>query len=299
MVALKNGGLNKGMNEKQKSDPILVIGATGTTGRRIVQQLKAAGWPVRSASRSSEWHFDWQDPATWDRALTGASAAYVVQLDSDMRTRALIARAEALGVQRLVLLSGRGIDNPDYYDDPTLTADDFLDSEEALRNSGLEWTIVRPGWFSQNFSESIFRDGVLAGELRLPVGEGAVTFVDAEDIAAVAVAALTEDGHHGHTYELSGPRALTFAEATAEISQATNQLVRYVPVTKEEFVDELISHGMPEGEARVYATLHSPIRTGKDHHQSDGVQRALGREPRDFTTFVADAVAAGAWERTE
>jgi len=119
--------------------------------------------------------------------------------------------------------------------------------------------------------------------------------VDAEDIAAVAVAALTEDKHVGKTYELSGPSALTIGEALALISEAVGRAVRYVPLSPEDFVAELIAEGWPQADAEDYADSVGPIRRDMDSHLSDGVQAALGRPPRSFTQFVSDAAAAGAW----
>ena len=123
----------------------------------------------------------------------------------------------AAGTRRLVLLSGRGEEEAER-------------AKEALKASGAEWTIVRCSWFMQNFSERYFTEPLAAGELALPVGDVREPFVDAEDIADVAVAALTEDGHAGRLYELTGPRPLTFAEAVAEVGSATGRSLRYTQI---------------------------------------------------------------------
>ncbi|WP_028921462.1 NAD(P)H-binding protein [Pseudonocardia acaciae] len=274
-------------------DPILVLGGTGKTGGRVVSQLRAQGAEVRAVSRP---RFDWTDASTWDDVLTGARAVYLVPFDGRSFTAPFVERAVALGVERVVLLSGRGVDTPGYADPDNPLVATHVDGERAVRGSGIEWTVLRPGWFAQNFSEGFFRDAVLAGELRLPAEDGAVSFVDADDIASVAVAALTGDGHAGQTYELSGPRALTFAQAAAEISEATGRRIGYVPLTREAFVAELIAQGLSAGEARDSADIIEPIRRGMDSHLSDGVRRALGRDPRDFTEFAKAAAAAGAWD---
>ncbi|GAA3934904.1 NAD(P)H-binding protein [Actinomadura viridis] len=276
--------------------PILVLGGTGKSGRRVASLLRDRGTPFRLGSRSSEPPFDWTDPATWDLALKDVTAVYVVPLDGAMLTRPFVERAVELGVERIVLLSGRGLDTPGYADEDGDAGESHRDGERAVRACGAAWTIVRPGWFAQNFSEGFFRDAVLAGELRLPAGDGAVSFVDAEDIAAVAVAALTEDGHAGKVYELSGPRALTLAEAAAEISKASGREVRYVPLTTDEYVAELVAQGLPLSDARDHDNMISPIRRGMDAHLSNGVQRALGRPPSDFAGFAEKAAAAGAWD---
>ncbi len=272
--------------------PILVTGGTGTTGSRVVSRLRAQGAPVRVASRSGEPPFDWHDRTTWDSALEGVQAVYLVPLDGRLLTRPFVERAAQLGVERVVLLSGRGVDVPGYSGEANLAGATHVDGESAVRESGLSWTILRPAWFAQNFSEGVFRDAVVAGELRLPAGDGAASFTDADDIAAVAVASLTEDGHDGQTYELSGPRALTIAEAVAEISEATGRSLRYVPLSPGEFIAELIGEGWSAAEAEDYAEAVSPIRRGMDSGISDGVRRALGRPPRDFTEYVAAAVSA-------
>ncbi|MER7080039.1 Uncharacterized conserved protein YbjT, contains NAD(P)-binding and DUF2867 domains [Saccharopolyspora kobensis] len=276
-------------------NPILVTGATGKSGSRVAARLRAAGLPVRAASRGGEHTFDWADGRTWDSALEGVRAAYLVQVDGTRFVRPFVERAVRHGVRRLVLASGRGIDDPDYANDPGGVRDALLDSEAAVRESGLEWTISRPGWFAQNFSEGFFAEAVAAGELRLPGGDGAVSFVDAEDIAAVVVAALTEAGHSGQIYELSGPEALTLAEAVAAISTAAGREIRYVPLSVEDFVAEQVAQGIPAPEAAGFADVLEPLRNGTDAHVSDGVQRALGREPRTFAEFARSTAAAGGW----
>ncbi|MFE6409844.1 NAD(P)H-binding protein [Streptomyces sp. NPDC057837] len=275
--------------------PILVTGATGKSGRRVAGRLRAAGLPVRAASRNGEHAFDWTDRGTWDAALDGVRAVYIVQLDGTKLVRPFVERAVRHGVRRIVLASGRGIDDPHYAKDSGGVLEGLVDSEAAVRESGLEWTITRPGWFAQNFSEGFFADAVRAGELRLPAGDGAASFVDAEDIAAVVTAALTDARHAGEIYELSGPRAVTVAEAAATISRATGRDIRYVPLSVEEYVAELVGQGLPLAEARAFADVVEPLREGRDAYVSDGVQRALGRPPRTFARFAEATAAAGGW----
>lgn len=275
--------------------PILVTGATGKSGRRVVSQLRAKGLAVRAAARNGEHIFDWTDSGTWDAALEGVRSIYIVQLDGTKLVRPFIERAVQHGVQRIVLASGRGIDNPDYAKDSSGIFEGIVDSEAAVRESGLEWTISRPGWFAQNFSEGFFADAILAGELRLPAGDGAASFVDAEDIAAVVVAALTEDRHAGQIYELSGPRAVTLTEAVATISEATGREIRYVPLSVEGYVAELVQQGLPPADAEAFADVIEPLREGTDEYVSDGVQRALGRPPRTFAEFAKSTADGSGW----
>jgi uncharacterized protein YbjT (DUF2867 family) len=286
-----------GLADHMTSDPILVTGGTGKSGSRVVSRLRERGFPVRVGSRSGEPPFGWTDRGTWDAALLGVKAVYVVPLDGELLTRPFVGRCRELGVERVVLLSGRGVDVPGYISGNSDAGRTHVDGEDAVRASGLEWTIVRPGWFAQNFSEGFFREAVLSGELRLPGGDGAASFVDADDIAAVAVAALTGDGHAGQVYEVSGPRALTLAEAVEEISAAASRPIRYTPISEEEFLAELRERGWSRADAEDFADAVSPIRRGADSHLSDGVQRALGRPAADFGEFVTNAADAGAWQR--
>lgn len=187
------------------------------------------------------------------------------------------------GVRRLVLLSGRG-------------EEEARRGERALREVGAEWTIVRCSFFNQNFSESLSLGQVLGGEVALPVGDTPEPFVDADDVADVAVAALTEDGHQGRLYELTGRRLLTFAEAVGEISRASGREVRYVPVSAEEFVSGLRRNGVPSEVADMLTYLFTEVLDGRNASLTDGVRCALGREPKDFTDYARDAAATGVWD---
>jgi len=192
---------------------ILVLGATGKTGRRVTTRLRARGVPVRAPSRSSEHRFDWYDDATWAPVLSGVAAAYLVP-PLDPGAAGLVAgfvrMAEDREVPRIVLLSGRGVGSPGRVG---ATYAGSLDIERAVRASGMGWTIVRPSWFAQNFSEDFLLPQTLAGEVRVPTGAGAEPFIDVDDVAAVVTAALLDGGHAGQVYELSGPRTLSFAQA--------------------------------------------------------------------------------------
>ncbi|WP_051821520.1 NAD(P)H-binding protein [Streptomyces sp. NRRL F-5065] len=275
---------------------VLVTGGTGKTGHRTVALLRKLGVRTRAASRSGATPFDWADPATWQAALDQVDAVYIVPLDtSPSPTPAFVEQAVAGGVRRLVLLSARGVDVPGYFGSSYEGGGPHAQGEAAVRSSGAAWTILRPGWFAQNFSEGVFLDGVRAGELALPTGSGSAAFVDADDIAAVAAAALTEAGHDGEVYELSGPRALGIADVLDEIAKATGTRAAYVPVEESVFRAGLVAEGLPEEEAALWTDAMKPIRTSREAPVTDGVQRALGRPPRDIADFVRDASAAGAW----
>ena len=273
----------------EAADPILVVGATGKTGRRVAERLRARGVSVRLGSRAATPPFDWEDQSTWPAALAGTSAAYVsfypdIAIPGAPEAIAAFAeRALEAGTRRIVLLSGRG-------------EEEAQRAEEALRSSGAEWTVVRCAWFMQNFSESFFRDPVLAGEVALPADGVAEPFVDVDDIAEVAVAALIDDRHVGEVYELTGPRGLTFAEAVGEIGRATGREIAYIPIGIDEFTGGLAAEGVPADAIEVLAYLFGEVLDGRNVAPADGVQRALGRAPRDFSRFARDAAAAGAWE---
>ena len=272
----------------ENAKPILVLGGTGKTGRRVVQRLEARGVPVRVGSRSGQPPFDWEQPATWAPALEGVRSAYLTYYPdlavpgAVEATRSFAELALRLGVPRLVLLSGRG--------EPEAEK-----AERAVRETGAELTILRASWFMQNFSEDYMLEHVLSGDIRLPAGDEPTPFVDADDIADVAVAALTDDRHIGELYELTGPRSLTFAEAAREIGEAAGREVRYTPVSIEEHAAEAAAHGVPGEVVELLTYVFSTVLHDRNARPADGVQRALGREPRDFAAYVRDVAARGVW----
>ncbi len=254
-----------------------MLGAGGKTGRRVVARLEERGVRVRAASRRGTPAFDWNVPATWDEALDGMGAVYVVrpELQPIDVLEGFVQRAVSRGAGRLVFLSaragGEGMDRP---------------RERVIQDSGAAWTILRPTWYFQNFSEGQFRADIRAGELRLPAGDGREAFVDTEDIADVAVAALTEPGHDERIYALSGPRALSFEEATRVIAEVSGRPVRYRETTPDEYVRRLVADGETDRFANLQAKLMGWISENEGAHLSDGVQRALGREPRGFEDYA-------------
>lgn len=271
------------------NESILVLGGTGKTGRRVVAQLRSQGVTAIPASRSAERAFDWADEATWGPALRGVDAVYLVDDASANPATTLapfVERAVALGVRRHVLLSARGLEEPDAP----------LPSEAALRASDAEWTILRPSWFNQNFSEDLFLEGILAGELALSTGEGTDPFIDAEDIAAVAATTLTNDGHVGEVYELSGPRLLSFGDAVEEVAKAAGRDITFLPVSREECAKRLMAAGASAEDATFAVDVFDGIAGGGNAYLSDGVRRVLNREPRDFADFARDAAATGVWQ---
>ncbi|MFK0105949.1 NmrA family NAD(P)-binding protein [Streptomyces sp. NPDC091217] len=268
---------------------VVVTGATGRTGSRVAEAARAAGLAVRPASRAQG--FDWRDRSTWAGTLRGAHAAYLVyptDVGSPEATHAvglLAHEAVSLGVRRLVLLSSRG----EVQARPT---------EEALRESGAQWTVVRASWFAQNFSEGPLVAGLReSGELVFPGGAVREPFVDLRDVAEVVVAVLVGgDRYAGRALAVSGPRLLTFGEAVAEISAATGRELAYRAVTAREYGSDLAAFGVPAEEVEFLVELFESLLDGRNSYLSDGVQEVLGRAPRDFADFARETAATGVWK---
>lgn len=269
------------------NQPILVIGATGKTGSRVAKKLQAKGASVRHGARRSETPFDWEDQSTWAPILTGVSKAYVTYFP-DLAFPGAIEKLEAFaqvaldtGLQHIVLLSGRG--------------EHFASmGEEVIRNSGIGFTIVRSAWFAQNFSEGYLRDPILGGVLPMPGGDIAEPIIDIDDIADVVVAALTEDGHIGERYEVTGPRLMTFAEMADVLTKTLGRPIQHLPITFEDFHANVAASG-DTFVADVFTAIARETLDGRNAHVTDGVERALGRKARDFADFAQTAMLAGAW----
>jgi uncharacterized protein YbjT (DUF2867 family) len=273
---------------KTTQETILILGATGKTGRRITERLQAAGLPVRLGSRAATPAFDWEDQTTWAAALDGIHAVYI-SYQPDLAVPGALETVQAFtdlavksGVGKLVLLSGRG----------EVEAEQ---AERVVQNSGVDWTILRASWFFQNFSEAHFLEPIVQGELALPVGDIAEPFVDAEDIAEIAVEALTQPGHSDQLYELTGPRALTFAEAVEEIAHVTRRDIRFAAVPAEAYRQALEQAELPAQLINLVLYLFTTVLDGRNTPVADGVQRALGRPARDFTDYVRRTAASGVW----
>lgn len=267
---------------------VLVLGATGKTGRRIVASLEQKGIPVRIGSRSADPSFDWNNTSSWDQCLDGVTSMYInyapdlAMPGATDAIRELCRRARAASVKHLVLLSGRG-------------EEEAQACEAIVRESGIEWTIVRASWFNQNFSEGAFTEMVTSGVIMLPDVSTPEPFVDADDIAEVAVAALTERGHASEVYEVTGPRLLTLPDIAQEISSATGRSIEYVPVPHDAFIQGIADSGAPEDVLWMLDYLFATVLDGRNAYLSDGVKRALGREPRDFARYAGETAATGVW----
>lgn len=279
------------MTEITSHRPTLVLGGTGKAGRRVVERLTRQDRPVRVGSRSAGLSFDWDDPATWEPALQGVGAVYVTHYADAMpgASDAVASFAETAlrsGVRRMVLLSGRG-------------DEEAQACERRLIESGADWTILKASWYDQNFDETYLLGPILAGEVALPIGDVGEPFIDADDVAEVATATLTQDGHVGQTYELTGPRLLSFPEAVATIAEATGRDIRFTRISPDDFAAGVTAEGMPGEVVDLLLHLFATVLDGRNANLGDGVERVLGRPPRDFADYARAVAATGVWTPTD
>ena len=265
----------------------LITGGTGKTGSRVAHRLDARGHSIRAVTRHSEPRFDWYDESTWDGALVGCTSAYVTfQPDigvpgADVVLGAFARRAVGLGCTRLVLLSGRGEEST-------------RDAEAAFIASGADWTILRSAFFFQNFTEAFWAEEIATGSLTMVEHTVSEPFVDADDLADVAVATLLDPAHVGRIHELTGPRLITFRDAADEIGTAYGRHVEYRQLPLADYVAALVSTGLPEEEATGLAYVFDEVLDGRNAHLESGVKDVLGREGRDFSTFLEDRLVHAA-----
>jgi len=274
-----------------KQSPILIIGKNGKTGIRVNQCLQALGYETRAVSRSTTPTFDWENPDTWRATIEGTRAAYVTYQpdlavpNAEPTIKEFVKVAADAGLEHIVLLSGRGEDGAQR-------------AEGILKSSGLSWNIVRSSWFAQNFSESFMLEGILEGELVLPAGDIVEPFIDADDIADVAVAALTDPTHRNKLFEVTGPRALTFAQCIEEISEAIGRPVKFTSIPVDTYIDALNEQGVPEEMQWLLRELFTVVFDGRNSQVMSGVEEALGRPATDFKVYVQKMVETGVWNTT-
>ncbi len=274
------------------STPILIIGKNGKTGSRVNRLLNNRGLAVRAVSRTSTPSFDWEDQSTWSESLEGIQSAYVTyQPDlavpqAEATIRDFVSLAKSKGVKHIVLLSGRGEAGAQR-------------AENVLIESGLTWNVVRASWFYQNFSESFMAEGILSGTLALPADGTVEPFVDADDIAEVVVAALTQPKLHNRLFEVTGPEALTFAQCVEQISKACGHRITYSYVPIDPYIDQLNKQGVPEDYQWLLRELFTEVFDGRNSKVMYGIEEALGRPPRNFASYAAKAAQNEAWSNTD
>ncbi|VEA64122.1 NAD(P)H azoreductase [Serratia plymuthica] len=277
------------MDNNDMTSPILVLGATGKTGSRVAARLQQQGVAVRPGHRGAAIPFDWEDSGSWQPALQDVKKVYI-SFQPDLAVPGAIDTIERFcrqavtgGVQKIVLLSARG-------------ENEARQAEEVVERSGADWTILRASWFMQNFSESFILDELLNGTVYLPPGEIPEPFIDADDIADAAVAALTQPGHSNKVYELTGPRLMTFEQAISEIAAASGREILYQQVPIADYVGYLREAQLPEEMVSLLEYLFSTVLDGRNASLTDDVQRSLGHPARDFGAYAADTAARGIWQ---
>jgi len=266
----------------------LVLGGKGKTGSRVVARLQQLGWPVYVGSRSGDRPFDWEDQSTWKKAIQGMEVIYVSYYP-DLAVPGAVDAIRAFtqiaiegSVRQLVLLSGRG-------------EAEAQEAEKIVMALDLDWTIVRASWFFQNFSEGYLLDPIQAGHVALPVSDIPEPFVDAEDIAEVAVAAITQEGHNHKVYEVTGPRLLTFREAIETISRETGKTIVFEQISVDNYKAMLKEYAIPDDFIWLVTYLFKEVLDGRNANITHGVEDALGRPATDFTDYVKRTALKGEW----
>lgn len=268
---------------------ILVIGGTGKTGSRVAENLKAAGHQVRIGSRSQTPAFDWEQPETYVPALTDMGTAYVTFYPdlavpgAKEAITGLTEAAKSASVKKLVLLSGKGEKEAEA-------------CEEIVANSGLDYTIVRASWFNQNFSESFLLDPILAGQVALPMADAEIPFVDAEDIAAVATKALTEDQWNSKTITVTGPEKLTFKQVVEKIAEGIEKPIAFHAVSIEAYEGMMKDAGLPDDYVWLFSYLFREVLGNAENQEiSNDIEAVLGRKATSFDEYVKKTAATGIW----
>lgn len=271
------------------SNKILVLGGNGKTGRRVVERLTKLELPVTIGSRNGEPAFDWENSANWSAVLKDIDKVYITfQPDLAVPTAAaaiakFVITAKDCGVKQLVLLSGRGENEAQV-------------CENIVINSGLDWTIIRASWFMQNFSENFLIDGILSNEMVLPNIKSLEPFVDADDIADVVVAALTNSKHSRKIYELTGPELLSFELATAEIAKASNRQISYNEINMNEYVATLKSFQLPDDFIWLLHYLFTEVLDGRNESLTNDVENILGRKATSFEEYISKTIKTEIWK---
>ncbi|SEN90290.1 Uncharacterized conserved protein YbjT, contains NAD(P)-binding and DUF2867 domains [Flavobacterium sp. CF108] len=268
---------------------ILVLGSTGKTGSRVAARLENnAEVELRLGSRNEKIPFDWEKPETWENVVKDIETVYIT-FQPDL---AVPFAADAIenftnlatksGVQKIVLLSGRGEQEAQV-------------CEEIVKKNAKNWTIIRASWFNQNFSESFFLDPILYGIVALPRAEALEPFTDADDIADVVTTALLDESHNGKTYELTGPRLLTFKDAVNEIANASDRNISFQGISLEEYTQMLKEYQIPEDHIWLVNYLFEQVLDGRNSSVTFDIEKVLGRKAKDFSAYAKETAKTGIW----
>jgi uncharacterized protein YbjT (DUF2867 family) len=271
---------------------VLVLGATGKTGSRVAGRLSERGVSVRTAARGgADIRFDWNNPATFEGALQGVTGVYLVspvmRVDFAGVVSDFLDQAERAGVQNVTYLSAYGMEHA-----PAEVALRAVELDLESRGS-FTYSIIRPAWFMQNFSETFLKP--VDDEIVVPGGTGTEAFVNAEDIASVAAATLAEpERHAGRAYAPTGPESLTLDEAARIISAAAGRTILYRDTDRADWVGAMVRSGVPAEYGEVLRALTETIASGRGSRPNGDVLAATGAAPVSFADFAAEA--APAWK---
>ena len=268
---------------------ILVIGGTGKTGKRIVNLLNHLDHNVRVGSRSGSPAFDWHHPEGWSEAVKGMDSIYITY-QPDLAVpgaleaiEELVKIAKRADVKKLVLLSGKGEKEAQL-------------CEQVVIHSGIDYTIVRANWFNQNFSENFLLEGILEGFVALPFAEAKIPFVDANDIAEVAVKALTEDQHNGKIYELTGAEGLTFEDAVSIISEVSGRKIQFTGISITSYVEAMRQQQVPEDFIWLIQYLFTEVLGNPSNSEiTNDIEKVLHRSPISFKDYAIEVASTGVW----
>ncbi|GAA0743588.1 NmrA family NAD(P)-binding protein [Gaetbulibacter jejuensis] len=272
---------------------ILIIGGTGKTGRRVVEQLQKKGIQPRIGSRQATPSFDWDDKNTWIESLKGIEKMYITYYPdlavpgAKEAIESLTYLAKELGVKKVVLLSGKGEVEAEA-------------CEAIVKNSGVDYTIVRASWFNQNWSESFFLDPILSGEVALPMSNVLIPFVDANDIAEVAATVLLDNNYNGKTIEVTGPELITFKDIIHTISTVTNRNLTFHEITLEQYIEGMRQMQLPEDVIWLIEYLFSNVLTNPNNQKiSNDIEQVLGRKARTFLEYAKETAETEVWSTAE
>jgi uncharacterized protein YbjT (DUF2867 family) len=274
---------------KMNTENILVIGGTGKTGRRVVEQLKLKGIEPRIGSRNALPNFDWDHKETWVNALKGMERIYVTYYPdlavpgAKKAIESFTYLAKEVGVKKMVLLSGKGETEAEA-------------CENIVINSGIDFNIVRASWFNQNWSESFFLDPILSGEVALPMADVLIPFVDVNDIAEVAAKVLIDDTYNGEIIEVTGPELITFRDIVHIIAKTSNRKLSFYDITLEQYIDGMKQMQIPDDVVWLIEYLFSHVLTNpKNQLIVRDVERVLGRKAKPFLKYAQDTAKTGIW----
>jgi uncharacterized protein YbjT (DUF2867 family) len=274
---------------------ILVTGATGTIGREVVAELRRLGAPFRVAVRSPEKApgeqavtFDFSRPETFGPALRGMETIFLLSPPGQNELEApVIEAAKPAGVRRIVRLSVWGAEKEAFVFSLPHRA-----MEKRVEASGAAWTFLRPNGFMQNYLNMHAESIRTRGEFVLPAGDSRHSIIDARDVGAVAARLLTETGHAGRAYSLTGPEPLSNGQIAEKIGRALGKPVRYVDMPEAEYRKRMLGFGLPEPFVDGFIDLQRYYRTGAGEPVTGEVERILGRPPVSFDRFARDNAAA-------